>query len=88
MAPTIVPDSKYPGMYRIRYADGSSSDLLNLARAKDALAGFGAARPERRQDRARLQEMLLALDARSGAAATYHQRIALGSSQTCTGRPP
>jgi hypothetical protein len=34
----IVPDAEWPGMYRIiRRPDGSLSDMVNLARAKDAL---------------------------------------------------
>jgi hypothetical protein len=33
----IVPDAKWPGMYRIRLRDGSLSEMVNLARAKDAL---------------------------------------------------
>ena len=33
----IVPDAKWPGMYRIRRPDGSLSDMVNLTRAKDAL---------------------------------------------------
>jgi len=34
----IVPDAKWPGMYRLRLPDGSLSDIVNLTRAKDALA--------------------------------------------------
>ena len=34
----IVPDAKWPGMYRIRRPDGSLTDMVNLTRAKDALA--------------------------------------------------
>src|SRR5215475_2001459 len=33
---TIEPDSKYSGMYRIRFPDGGLSDMANLTRAKDA----------------------------------------------------
>jgi hypothetical protein len=33
----IVPDEKWPGMYRLKRADGSLSDMVNLTRAKDAL---------------------------------------------------
>jgi hypothetical protein len=33
----IVPDAKWPGMYRMRRPDGSLSDMVNLARVKDAL---------------------------------------------------
>jgi len=35
--PRIIPDAKYPGMYRIRRPDGSLSDMVNLTRARDAL---------------------------------------------------
>jgi hypothetical protein len=35
--PRIVPDSKWPGMFRIRLRDGSLSDMANLTRIKDAL---------------------------------------------------
>jgi hypothetical protein len=40
MAPyvTIVPDTAFPGMYRLKRTDGSLSDMVNLRRAKDALA--------------------------------------------------
>jgi hypothetical protein len=34
----IVPDAKWPGMYHLRLLDGSLSDMVNLTRAKDALA--------------------------------------------------
>jgi hypothetical protein len=33
----IVPDGKWPGMYRLRLPDGSLSAMVNLTRAKDAL---------------------------------------------------
>jgi hypothetical protein len=33
----IVPDAKWPGMYRIRRPD-SFTDMVNLTRARDALA--------------------------------------------------
>src|SRR5262249_31711876 len=33
---TIEPDSKYAGMYRIRFPDGGLSDMANLTRVKDA----------------------------------------------------
>jgi hypothetical protein len=36
--PRIVPDGRWPGMFRLRLPDGSLSDILNLTRAKDALA--------------------------------------------------
>ena len=32
----VIPDPKWPGMYRVRGSDGTLSDLVNLARAKDA----------------------------------------------------
>ena len=34
----IVPDKRFPGMYRLKRADGSISDMVNLTRARDALA--------------------------------------------------
>jgi hypothetical protein len=33
----IVPDSKWPGMYRVVRPDGSLSEMVNLTRAKDAV---------------------------------------------------
>jgi hypothetical protein len=33
---SVVPDSVCPGMWRVERPDGSLSDLVNLARAKDA----------------------------------------------------
>ena len=32
----IVPDANWPGMWRVRWPDGSLSDMANLTRAKDA----------------------------------------------------
>src|SRR5262249_50358542 len=40
--PRIVADPKWPGMYRIKRRDGSFTDMVNLTRARDALA----ARPD------------------------------------------
>jgi hypothetical protein len=63
---TVVADGKYPGMWRVRYADGSLSGMVNLARAKDALAALHTTpehAEERRSDRSRLQDLLGALDA-------------------------
>jgi hypothetical protein len=37
--PRIVPDPVWPGMYRTRQGNGRLSDIVNLTRAKDALAG-------------------------------------------------
>jgi hypothetical protein len=42
LQPGIVPDERYPGMYRLRLPDGSLSDVVNLTRAKDALAAVHA----------------------------------------------
>jgi hypothetical protein len=38
--PRIVPDAKWPAMFRLRLPDGSLSDILNLTRARDALAAI------------------------------------------------
>jgi hypothetical protein len=32
----VVPDGRYAGMWRIQHRDGHLSDMINLARAKDA----------------------------------------------------
>src|ERR1700730_5478479 len=34
--PGIVPDARWPGMYRVRLPDGGLSDMMNLTRAKEA----------------------------------------------------
>jgi hypothetical protein len=36
----IAADERFPGMYRLKRADGSLSDMVNLTRAKDALAAM------------------------------------------------
>jgi hypothetical protein len=33
----IIPDPKWPGMYRIQWRDGRLSDMVNYTRAADAL---------------------------------------------------
>lgn len=38
--PRVMPDSTYPGMYRVRWPDGRTSDMANLTRANDAIACF------------------------------------------------
>ena len=38
---SIVRDGEWPNMYRLRLPDGRLTDLLNLVRAKDALAALG-----------------------------------------------
>lgn len=32
----IVPDEKYPGMWRVRKLDGTLTDMVNRTRARDA----------------------------------------------------
>ena len=32
----VVPDDRWPGMWRVRTPDGRVSDMVNLTRAKDA----------------------------------------------------
>ena len=36
-----VPDTKWPGMYRIRRPDDTLTEMVNLTRARDALLGRG-----------------------------------------------
>jgi hypothetical protein len=40
---SIVPDAKWPGMYRLRLPDGRLTDMVNLTRVKDALAAMKGA---------------------------------------------
>ena len=47
----VVPDSKYPDMWRVHWPGDGYSDLVNLSWAKDALARF--AETESRQHRRR-----------------------------------
>jgi len=37
--PRIVADPNWPNMFRLKRADGTLSDMVNLTRAKDALQG-------------------------------------------------
>jgi hypothetical protein len=41
LPPEIVPDGKWPGMYRLRLPTGRLSDLVNLTRAIDAVNAAG-----------------------------------------------
>jgi hypothetical protein len=36
LPPGVVPDAKWPGMYRLRLPDGSLTDMVNLTRANEA----------------------------------------------------
>jgi hypothetical protein len=36
----IVPDERFPDMFRLKRADGTVSDMTNSTRAKDALAAM------------------------------------------------
>jgi|GEM_PF-2637633 hypothetical protein len=48
--PKAIPDSVYPGMWRVRWPDGRLSDLANLTRVNDAVSCFMES-AERRQRR-------------------------------------
>jgi hypothetical protein len=52
----IVPDPKWPKMFRVEFPEGVLSDMVNLTRAKDAAAHLVFARlnaaPEREPHRA------------------------------------
>jgi hypothetical protein len=36
----IVPDKRFPDMFRLKRADGTLSDMVNLTRARDALLSW------------------------------------------------
>ena len=39
---SIVPDDRYPGMWRVLRSDGSLSDMASYARARDAAKTIAA----------------------------------------------
>jgi hypothetical protein len=41
LPPGIVPDGDGPGLYRVRYADGTLSDAMGLTEAREALTKEG-----------------------------------------------
>ena len=48
--PALVPDPIYPGMWRVQWPDGLS-DMVNLSRAKDAIASYLEAEERRLRGR-------------------------------------
>ena len=42
---TVVPDDRWPGMWRIASPDGRLSDMVNLSRAKDAAVAIAERGP-------------------------------------------
>jgi hypothetical protein len=44
----VEPDSVYPGMWRVVWPDGRTSDMVNLARAKDAAMALAERGPPAR----------------------------------------
>jgi hypothetical protein len=44
----IVPDERWPGMWRVTLADGSLSDIMNLPRARDLALAIANDIPPRR----------------------------------------
>jgi hypothetical protein len=63
----VVPDGRYPGMWRIAWGDGFLSDMVNLARAKDAGAVLAQRGPPARDVR-RLHWKQERLESRSEAS--------------------
>jgi hypothetical protein len=47
----VVPDALWRGMWRIAWPDGQVSDIVNLARARDAAAAFAERGPPARNRR-------------------------------------
>lgn len=48
---TVVPDSRWPDMWRIAWPDGQVSDMVNLTHAKDAAAAIAERGPPSRYRR-------------------------------------
>ena len=47
----VIPDAKYPSMWRIKWPDGHLSDMVNLSRAKDAAVAIAERGPPARYRR-------------------------------------
>ena len=47
--PLVIADATYPGMFRVRLADGTTSDMMNHARAVDTARLWAATPPVRRK---------------------------------------
>jgi hypothetical protein len=47
----VVPDAVYAGLFRVRWPGGCTSDMTNLARAKDAAVAICERGPPRRARR-------------------------------------
>jgi hypothetical protein len=46
----VVPDAKWPGMWRVCLPDGRLTDMVNRTRAKDAALALACASLNRKQD--------------------------------------
>jgi len=46
----VVPEPRWPGMWRVRHADDALSDMVNLSRAKDAAMSLALARLNQAQE--------------------------------------
>jgi hypothetical protein len=46
----VVPDAKYPDMWRVKHSDSTLSDMVNLSRAKDAAVSIALARINKVQE--------------------------------------
>jgi hypothetical protein len=44
---SVEPDKDWPGMWRVRMADGHVTDMVNLTRAKDAALSLASAALDR-----------------------------------------
>jgi hypothetical protein len=55
-APRIERDATFPNMWRVRWPSGVLSDMVNLTRAKDAVAGFMESVGRRQRGRQRQLE--------------------------------
>jgi hypothetical protein len=45
----IIPDGRWPGMWRVEFPEGVLSDMVNRTRAKDAAVGLVLAQLNARQ---------------------------------------
>ena len=75
----VVPDEKYPGMWRVRSSDSRLSDMLNLTRAKDAAVTMALAVLNRSGD--------VGIDGLQGAQKGKNKSAVRGCCQTAEALP-
>jgi hypothetical protein len=75
----VVSDAAHPGMWRVRWPDGSLSDMTNLTRAKDAVACFMETEERRQRGRQSPSESRLCVKTDSWGKAQQRAWLCAGA---------